>query len=136
MKVIDCPQEGEVTITAAATDAKDHRWESRNVFRTGVSGTVDLSRDAPVSGSYAAVDPAGPIWSMRFAGEDVAPSMFQAPWDQLEFTFTAEAGGETANGAAVRRWSGQPCRSLPHYPATFHAEHGYLDRRSVLGRHP
>lgn len=106
VKVIDCPQESEVTITAAATDARDHRWESRNVFRTGVSGTVDLSRDAPVSGSYAAVDPAGPIWSMRFASEDVAPSMFEAPWDQLEFTFTAEAGGETANGAAVRRWSG------------------------------
>ena len=106
VKVIDCPPQSEVMIIVTATDAKDHRWESRNVFRTDVSGTVDLSRDAPVSGSYAAVDPAGPIWSMRFASEDVAPSMFAAPWDQLEFTFTAEARGETASGVAVRRWSG------------------------------
>jgi len=90
----------------AATDAKDHRWESRNVFRTDASGVVDISRDAPVSGSYASVDPAGPIWSMRFASENVAPSMFAAPWDQLEFTFTAEAEGETVSEVAIRRWSG------------------------------
>jgi len=43
---------------------------------------------------------------MQFASEDVAPSMFAVPWDQLQFTFTAEAGGETASVVAVRRWSG------------------------------
>ena len=104
VKVISCPPESEVTITVAATDAKDHRWESQNVFRTDVTGTADTSRDAPVWGSYASTDPAGPIWSMRFASEDVAPSMFAVPWDQLQFTFTAEAGGETASVVA------QACR--------------------------
>jgi dienelactone hydrolase len=106
VKVISCPPESEVTITVAATDAKDHRWESRNVFRTDATGTADISCDAPVWGSYASTDPAGPIWSMQFASEDVAPSMFAVPWDQLQFTFTAEAGGETASVVAVRRWSG------------------------------
>jgi dienelactone hydrolase len=106
VKVIDGPPQSEVTIIVAATDAKDQRWESRNVFRTDPTGTVDISRDAPASGSYGSVDSAGPIWSMRFVSEDVAPSMFAAPRDQLEFTFTAEAGGETASGVAVRRWSG------------------------------
>ena len=106
MKVIDGPPQSEVMIIVAATDAKDQRWESRNVFRTDPTGTIDISRDAPASGSYGSVDPAGPIWSMRFASEDLAPTMFAAPRDQLEFTFTAEAGGETASGVAVRRWSG------------------------------
>lgn len=106
VKVIDGLPQSEVTITVAVTDAKDHRWESRNVFRTDAAGTVDLSRDAPMSGGYGSVDPAGPIWSMRFASEDVAPSMFAAPSDQLEFSFTAEAGGETASAGSVRRWSG------------------------------
>jgi hypothetical protein len=78
-KMIDGPQESEMTITVAVTDTRDHHWESRNVFRTGVSGTVDVSRDAPVSGSYVYVDPVGPTWSKRFASEDVAPSMFAAP---------------------------------------------------------
>jgi dienelactone hydrolase len=43
---------------------------------------------------------------MHFASEDVAPSMFAAPWDELEFTFSAQVGGETVSGVAVRRWSG------------------------------
>ena len=106
VKVIDGPPESEVTITVAVTDAKDHRWESRNVFRTDMYGTVDISREAPVSGSYTSTDPAGPLWSMRFSSEDVAPSMFAAPWDQLEFAFTAEAGGEAESRVAVRRWGG------------------------------
>ena len=106
VKVFDGPPQSEVTIIVAATDANDHRWGSRNVFRTDPTGTADISRDAPASGSYRSVDPSGPIWSMRFASEDVAPSMFAAPPDQLEFTFSAQAGGETASGVAVRRWSG------------------------------
>src|SRR5215207_4873204 len=106
VKVINGPPQSEVMIIVAATDAKDHRWESRNVFRTDPTGTVDISREAPASGSYASVDPAGPIWSMRFASEDIAPSMFAAPSDQLEFAFVAEAGGESASAGALRRWSG------------------------------
>ena len=43
---------------------------------------------------------------MRFASEDAAPSMFAAPWDRLEFAFTAEAGGEAESRVAVRRWGG------------------------------
>jgi len=106
VKVIGGPLGSEVTITVTAADAKDHRWESRNVFMTDATGVVDLSRDAPISGSYASVDPGGPIWSMRFASEDIAPAMFAAPPDQLEFAFVAEARGETASAGALCRWSG------------------------------
>jgi dienelactone hydrolase len=106
VKVINSSPESMVTISVTVTDAKDHRWKSRNVFRTDSTGVVDISRDAPVSGSYAFTDPAGPIWSMRFASEDIPPSMFAAPWDQLEFTFTADAGGETTSAGALCRWSG------------------------------
>jgi acyl-CoA thioester hydrolase/bile acid acetyltransferase-like protein len=106
VRVVDGPAESEVEITVAATDAKDHRWESRNLLRTDPAGTVDLSRNAPVSGSYGSADPAGPIWSMRFASEDVAPSMFATPSNRLELTFTAETGGKTATAVVLRRWGG------------------------------
>ena len=106
VRVINGSPASEVTLTVAVTDAKDHLWESRNVFKTDENGIVHTSRDSPVLGSYASIDPAGPIWSMRFASEDVAPSMFAAPWDQLEFTFTADDGGQTATAGAVCRWSG------------------------------
>lgn len=40
-------------------------WSSWASFRVDARGTVDLTRDAPVDGSYAGVDPMGPVWSMR-----------------------------------------------------------------------
>lgn len=104
VRVMDGPAESEITITAVGTDIEDHRWESRNVFRTDAAGAVDLSRDAPVSGSYGFIDPSGPIWSMRFASEDVTPSMFAAPRDQLDLTFTVETDG-LEMATATRRWS-------------------------------
>ena len=39
-------------------------WRSDNVFKSDADGTVDLSRDAPVSGTYTGVDKTGPLWSM------------------------------------------------------------------------
>ncbi len=47
-------------------DKKQLRAEA--VFRADADGCVDLSRDAPLSGSYAGVHPAGIFWSMTAAG--------------------------------------------------------------------
>jgi dienelactone hydrolase len=63
-------------------------WRSEVQFRSGASGTVDLSKDAPVSGSYSGVDSTGPMWSMvntkekmdvssLFANSDVTPLILQ-----------------------------------------------------------
>jgi hypothetical protein len=44
-KMIDGPQESEMTITVAVTDTRDHHWESRNVFQDrGVGYSRRLSR--------------------------------------------------------------------------------------------
>lgn len=79
VRVIDGPAEGEVRLNVACVDAKNHSWESQNIFRTDTAGTIDLSRDALVSGSYGSVDSAGPLWSMGFASKNIAPSVFAAP---------------------------------------------------------
>ena len=47
-------------------DKKELRSEA--IFRADAEGVVDLSRDAPVTGSYAGVHPAGIFWSMTAAG--------------------------------------------------------------------
>jgi dienelactone hydrolase len=134
MTVIDGPVARAVTITVTVTDAKDHRWESRCVFRTDAAGTVDLARDTPVSGSYGSVDPAGPIRAMRLASEDIAPSMFAAPSDQLELTFTAEAdGAEAATATTVRRWSAP---GVTRSEIRDDAFIGYLFKPAEPGRNP
>ena len=106
IRVSGAPPSAPVTITAETTDAAGHRWEARCVFTANADGTVDLSRDAPVSGTYEGLDPAGLLWSMRFASEDVAPVRFAAPADQLAVSLTATAANGEAGATMVRRWSG------------------------------
>lgn len=54
-----------VTIQADLVDGKGHRWASQAEFLADDQGTVDVSRQAPVKGSYDEVSAMGLIWSMR-----------------------------------------------------------------------
>ena len=105
IRVSGAPPSEPVTITTRVTDAAGHRWEARCVFSADAAGTVDLARDAPVSGTYEGRDPAGLLWSMRFASEDVAPVKFAAPADQVAVSISATATNGEAGATMVRRWS-------------------------------
>jgi dienelactone hydrolase len=61
-----------VTIEAELNDPADGVARSRAVFVAPNSGMIDLSRDAPVEGTYQGADAAGLFWSMRSAGGDPA----------------------------------------------------------------
>jgi dienelactone hydrolase len=54
-----------VTLSASATDLDKVPWTSAATFRADSSGVVDLAKQAPVSGSYGAVDEMGLLWSMN-----------------------------------------------------------------------
>jgi hypothetical protein len=59
-----------VTVRAVSTDANKILWESAAVFEADASGAVDLSKQAPVSGSYAEADIFGLLWSMKAVNSD------------------------------------------------------------------
>jgi dienelactone hydrolase len=105
IRVLGAPAGAAVALTAAATDAAGHPWASRCVFRADAGGVVDPARDAPLAGSYAGVDPAGPIWSMAALGTPGAPRWFATPADRLALAVTARlADGTEARAVAIRRW--------------------------------
>jgi dienelactone hydrolase len=54
----------EATLRVRATDASGREWRSEAVFRADGKGTVDLSRDAPVGGTYTGVERMGLFWAM------------------------------------------------------------------------
>lgn len=60
--------------TGAVTMSSGTTWESTATFRADRRGTVDVSTDPPVTGSYAAADPMGLFWSAR-------PTTVRAPSD-------------------------------------------------------
>jgi len=52
-----------VTLRARCVDAYDVEWRSRATFRADFLGTVDVSRQSPIEGSYKDTDPIGLVWS-------------------------------------------------------------------------
>lgn len=79
----------EVTLTAE-TLRGDRLWRAEAVFVAAADGTVDLTRDAPLRGDYAGVEPMGLIWAQTGAGDLFHPDMARP----LETALTAHLGGE------------------------------------------
>jgi Acyl-CoA thioester hydrolase/BAAT N-terminal region. len=99
-----------VRIDAVIDVAAGHRLSSTATFFTDIHGRVDLSQQAPLSGSYHRADPHGLIWSMTidhdhadtgsgtnavrgFANDDLRP---------YAITFTASDGHNTASTNIIR----------------------------------
>ena len=59
-----------VTIRAELVDGAGHHWTSEAEFASDASGALDVSKQAPASGSYKVVSPMGLIWSMKPVEKD------------------------------------------------------------------
>lgn len=67
-------------------------WRAEAQFRADEKGNIELASMAPVSGSYAGVDPIGLFWSMENTKErQTDPSLFETD-DQGVITITAREG--------------------------------------------
>jgi dienelactone hydrolase len=66
-----------VTMHGRLTDGVDHAWASKAEFIADEHGVVDVSKQAPVSGSYKGASAMGLIWSMTPESKDA--KVYQAP---------------------------------------------------------
>ncbi|MBB5955266.1 dienelactone hydrolase [Saccharothrix tamanrassetensis] len=71
--VVGLEPDTEVTVRATTGDRA-----AQAVFRSDSRGVVDLTRHAPVAGSYACVDPMGLFWSMTPTGEQPGRTFIEA----------------------------------------------------------
>jgi len=90
-----------VTLAATTTDADGHDWRSKVTFEADGDGVADLSKRAPVEGSYDGVAPMGWCWSMAGDADDalVTALMDAAP---LTVRLRASAGDATAERTITR----------------------------------
>lgn len=86
-----------VTLRARFVDGYDVEWTSMATFRADFGGTVDVSRQSPVEGSYTGKDPMGLVWSADGQGPPYAISLRPQP-----LSITAETEGEKAGVRVVR----------------------------------
>ena len=59
------PKNQKITFTLKATDAKNHHWNSKAIYISDANGTIDLSKQPAIGGSYLGIEPMGLFWSMK-----------------------------------------------------------------------
>ncbi|HSA96040.1 MAG TPA: acyl-CoA thioesterase/bile acid-CoA:amino acid N-acyltransferase family protein [Acidobacteriota bacterium] len=118
----------QVTVKARSTDGRGRSWESSAVFKASASGNVDVSVEAPLSGSYAGADVFGLLWSMKPPETSAKrpPSYAQDEVNGWTVDFTAlDASGHSAT-ARLRRVYQMPGRGLVRLPLEKDGLKGFL----------
>ena len=62
-------------LSASVRDEEGSEWSSSATFKADEQGLVDISEQAPVSGSYDIKDPMGLVWSMTGQSRLFVPSL-------------------------------------------------------------
>ena len=96
----------QVGIVSQTTRGNGVLWHARAAFVADAQGTVDLMRDAPVSGDYIGISAMGLIWSQRpddGKAREVFPPLSTAGFEPLTTTLTATANGESVHASFVQR---------------------------------
>jgi dienelactone hydrolase len=128
-------QAGErVTIRSSLTDGADVRWSAQAEFVADAEGTVDVSRQAPVGGSYKEVSAMGLIWFMmpvaNGASAYAAPRNLAAQTVEFELVVN---GKKIAAAQLVQDAVAQGVRRIPVSDETLR---GILFVPAGEGRHP
>ena len=89
---IEGAQPGEAVEIRAETPRSGVLWRAQARFIADAQGTVDLNRDAPVSGSYAVVDGMGLVWSQSPVQSSSRELFNQPVTDALVTTLQASSG--------------------------------------------
>jgi hypothetical protein len=95
----------EVILRARSEDGNKVSWESSALFLADKKGILDTSKQAPLSGDYSSIDPAGLFWSMKPQGlekKDWWPYSFKN-LERMTVTLTAETGGRIKASSLVER---------------------------------
>src|SRR5262252_3263059 len=96
-----------VSVTATLTYADAVNWQSRATFVSDDDGRVDVTRQAPVSGTYEGVAPMGLFWSMALVPGEARPTPPGAIMRPVAIRVEAEgADRQRAKVALVRRIAG------------------------------
>jgi dienelactone hydrolase len=77
---------------------------SAATFTIGRSGSLDLSKNAPISGDYSGVDPMGPFWSMRLSGTPHFAATPEAELTPFDATLKVLRGAKTLASATIHRY--------------------------------
>jgi len=121
----------QISIQAELKDGAGEDWTSRADFMADAQGTVDVAKQAPVSGSYKEVSAMGLVWSMRPVSKSV--NIYRAPGNVQEIQFWLIRRGERVADTRLEQ-----LRLADGVQRTKLVEplHGFLFKPNTNGPHP
>jgi dienelactone hydrolase len=129
----------QIVIRATTLDDLGRRWTSQAVFRADASGTLDLTLQKPISGSYGGVSGMGLFWSMRLEAQDSSKQMTFAKKDASSNRVMLEAvidGVVVASSEFLRNFQAgeTQTRDLEMGADALAGGQGSSDRPPIIGR--
>jgi len=104
VRVTGLESEQRVTLRASQTDDAARTWRAHATFVAGGHGQVDLSAQAPVTGTYTGADAMGLIWSMALAADEPNQGpFFRREPTPLPIEFVAEVNDKSVAHTTVER---------------------------------
>lgn len=90
-------------LRADLVDEFDRRWSSRAQLHAATDGTLDLTRDPALRGSWLGVDPLGPFWSATLTEPRTLPPD-ATPADSAVIHVVLRRGSATLDSVRLVRW--------------------------------
>ncbi len=109
IKLIGFEPHQVITVRAYMQSSVVRQWESHATYRVDEQGTVDMSSQEPIAGTYEGIDPMGLFWSMyskpiEKGGSPSSPYTALPP-DQVRFTAEVDDQVVATEDIVLRRFS-------------------------------
>jgi dienelactone hydrolase len=111
--VSNVPAGADVSVSLTAVDGSGVLWRSSVAFRA-VDGVVDLSRVAPVTGSYSGASGMGLFWSMRPVGGFKSDTDFAYQAGGFTATLDVSSAGRRGRTVQLKRRAQSPSLEVEH----------------------
>lgn len=101
------PGSVQILVKARTADVHGETWTSEATFETTPLGTLDLSQQAPCTGSYEGTDPQGLLWSL-LPRAGLTPAFFEMADGGYEVELSCSHQGRVLETVTVRRLGRHP----------------------------
>lgn len=138
VKISGLPPDHEAAVRAKAQDEEGVIWMSWGTFKSDESGSIDISKQAPLSGTFTKPDPSAILWSMRPGGDTTktVPMFAKKTAAPLNIEVTVEINEEKFAKSTVKRiFSSQETRVIRE-PVDQEGVIGALFYPASKGPHP
>ncbi len=104
IKVTGCKKSEEVTIYASTYDEKQKKFSSYASFIANKEGTVNVSSQQPIAGSYSETDASGLFWFMKHVDSNLDDYFEKSSADKNSINLDLQVEGKKVDAVMLNKY--------------------------------